>query len=72
MGELTRQDMKYGHRYGFKHQPEELIYLGYNWSGNGHWHQFAKAGGTAGEVWAEIPDSNLWMIESRDDSEGVE
>ena len=34
-------DMVIGQHYRFKCSHEQLIYLGYNWSGNGYWHQFA-------------------------------
>jgi len=33
-----------GKKYRFKYQDEELIYIGYNFSGNGFWHQFTKKG----------------------------
>lgn len=51
-----------GHRYNWKGQPERLVYLGKNWSGNGYWHQFAKVGSEP-EVWCEVQDSDLHMIE---------
>jgi hypothetical protein len=47
-------------RYNFEHDSTQLIYLGYNYSGNGHWHQFAKVGTC--DVWAEVLDSELYMI----------
>ena len=53
---------KKGNTYRFKHGASpELTYLGYNWSGNGYWHQFAKVGES--EVWSEIRNSDLHMIE---------
>lgn len=55
-----------GNKYRFKHtaeeNPEPIIYLGFNWSGNGYWHQFAKEG--ASKVWSELLDSDLHLIES--------
>ena len=36
--------MKIGGKYNWKGQPERLIYIGRNWSGNGYWHQFEKVG----------------------------
>ena len=54
--------MKIGGRYNWKGQPERLVYLGRNWSGNGFWHQFEKAG-EPGVIWCEVLDSDLHMIE---------
>ncbi len=31
-----------GGRYNYKGQHECLVYKEYNFSGNGHWHQFEK------------------------------
>jgi len=67
MDKLKPEDMQYGHHYRFRGQPERLSYMGRNWSGNGYWHQFAKIGGTAGAVWAEITDADLYMIEEWND-----
>ena len=59
--------MEIGKKYNWKNQPERLVYLGYNWSGNGYWHQFAKI--EPGDVchseavWCEVLDSDLKMIE---------
>tara|TARA_Y100000310_G_scaffold30979_1_gene29404 strand:- start:8734 stop:8925 length:192 start_codon:yes stop_codon:yes gene_type:complete len=52
-----------GNTYKFSHgtDTQTLTYLGYNWSGNGHWHQFSKQGSPA--VWSEITNDDLWMIE---------
>lgn len=54
--------MRVGGRYNWKGQPERLIYLGFNWSGNGYWHQFEKVG-EPGKVWCEVLDSDLHCIE---------
>ena len=56
--------MKIGGHYNWKYEPEtRLIYLGNNWSGNGYWHQFAKADDPAMTVWCEVKDTELPMIE---------
>lgn len=51
-----------GKRYNWRNQPERLIYLGENWSGNGYWHQFAKVE-TPTEIWCECLNSDLELIE---------
>ena len=51
-----------GNPYNWKHAPERLIYMGYNWSGNGYWHQFEKID-KPGEIWCEVTPSDLTMIE---------
>lgn len=55
--------MKVGGRYNWINQPERLIYLGKNWSGNGHWHQFAKVD-APGKVWCEVLDAEIPMFEA--------
>ena len=59
---LQASTMKRGGRYNWKNQPERLIYLGRNWSGNGYWHQFKKIGDPR-EVWCEVLDEDLHMLE---------
>jgi len=54
--------MKVGGKYNWKNQPERLVYLGNNWSGNGYWHQFAKVESPT-VVWCEVKDTELPMIE---------
>ena len=54
--------MKTGVFYNWKGQPERLVYLGYHWSGNGWWHQFAKRD-EPDKVWCEVLPSDLHMIE---------
>lgn len=54
--------MKIGGKYNWKGQIERLIFLGKNWSGNGYWNQFAKIE-KPNEVWCEVLDSDLHMIE---------
>lgn len=51
-----------GGRYNWKHQPERLVYLGYNLSGNGRWHQFAKVEYPT-VVWCEVLTRDLEMFE---------
>ncbi len=60
--ELTPETMKRGGRYNWKGQPDRLIYLGRNWSGNGYWHQFEKIGDER-PVWCEVVDTDLHMLE---------
>jgi len=67
---MTPQTMKKGGRYNWKSQPERLIYLGRNWSGNGYWHQFERVG-EPGVVWCEVLDSDLPMIEETQSADGV-
>lgn len=59
---MTPERMKVGGRYNWVNQPDRLVYLGCNWSGNGYWHQFSKIGDPR-PVWCEITDSELPMIE---------
>lgn len=54
--------LKFGNKYNWKYQPERLIYKGYNFSGNGYWHQFAKVE-SPGVVWCEVQTADLAMIE---------
>ena len=65
MSDLTRDKMVRGGHYNFKYEgvepPMELKYVGFNWSGNGHWHQFERVGQSG--VYCELLDSDLWMIE---------
>ena len=51
-----------GKKYNWINQPERLVYLGYNFSGNGYWHQFAKVESPQ-KVWCEVLSSDLKMIE---------
>jgi len=64
--ELTVAAMKRGGRYNWNNQPERLIYVGRNWSGNGYWHQFEKVGKQG--VWCEVLDSELHMLEETKES----
>ena len=64
--ELNRATMKVGGQYNWKNQPERLVYIGRNWSGNGYWHQFEKVD-APGVVWCEVLDSDLHMLEETHD-----
>lgn len=55
-------EFKIGGRYNWVYQPERLIYLGYNWSGNGKWHQFALVD-KPNEVWCEVQPEDLESFE---------
>ncbi len=50
-----------GNRYNWVNQPERLIYLGFNPSGNGYWYQFALIDSPT-VVWCECLDSDLKNI----------
>jgi hypothetical protein len=52
-----------GGRYNWKGQPERLIYLGCNFSGNGFWHQFAKVGEPE-KIWCEVLTEDLASFEA--------
>lgn len=54
--------MEIGGRYNWRDQPQRLIYLGKNWSGNGYWHQFALVS-TPEKVWCEVTDKELEYFE---------
>lgn len=51
-----------GGKYNWKGQPERLVYLGKNWSGNGYWHQFEKVD-APGVVWCEVQTAELSHFE---------
>lgn len=59
---LSPSTMVKGARYNWKGQPERLVYLGHNWSGNGFWHQFAKVDEES--VWCEVLDAQIPMFEA--------
>ena len=58
--------MKVGGKYNWKSQPEHLIYLGFNFSGDGFWHQFALVG-IPDAVWCEVKGTDLHMLEETKD-----
>ena len=55
---LTPAAMVRGAPYNWRSQPDRLIYLGKR----GHWHQFKKIGDPR-EVWCEVLDGDLHMLE---------
>lgn len=59
---MTREQMVKGARYNWIGQPDRLIYLGRDRSGSGYWHQFKRIGDPR-EVWCEVTDADLHMIE---------
>jgi hypothetical protein len=59
---LTPEKMKRGGRYNWKNQPDRLIYL----RKSGNWHQFKKIGDPR-EVWCEVLDGDLHMLEETED-----
>lgn len=61
-------EMKIGGRYNWQNQPERLVYIGRNWSGNGYWHQFEKVD-ELGIVWCELLDSDLHLLEQSEITE---
>ena len=56
-----------GNKYKWKCSHEILTYLGYNWSSNGFWYQFALVEKPE-EVWCEVLESDLHMLEETKDS----
>jgi hypothetical protein len=50
--------MLIGKHYNFKHQHETLVYMGKE----GYWNQFELVD-NPGEVWCEVHDRDLHMIE---------
>lgn len=62
-------DLATGEKYNFKDQKERLVYVGFNWSGNGYWHQFEKVS-EPNVVWCELSSADLDMIEKTTNSKG--
>ena len=58
--------MVIGGKYNWVNQSEKLIYIGYNYSGNGLWHQFVKVD-SPDVVWCEVLPYDLRMIEETKD-----
>ena len=54
--------MKINGRYNWINQPERLFYIGKQ----GSWHQFVKVEKPS-EVWCEVLDEDLHMIEETKD-----
>jgi hypothetical protein len=59
--------MKLNGKYNWIGQPEKLIYIGRNWSGDGYWNQFEKVD-ERGVVWCEVRDCDLDMFEETQNS----
>ena len=59
---MKAEDLKINGKYNFIGQPEKLVFIGNNWSGNGYWNQFALID-KQNIVWSEINDSDLQFIE---------
>jgi hypothetical protein len=59
---MNKESLKVGEKYNWVNQPERLIYLGENFSGNGYWHQFAKVEYPE-IVWCEVLSTDLRMLE---------
>jgi hypothetical protein len=59
---MTKTKFAIGGKYNWVGQPERLVYLGCNFSGNGYWHQFAKVEYPS-IVWCEVLTPDLEMIE---------
>ena len=57
------QDLVIGNKYNWKNQDEKLVYLGFNFSGNGYWHQFAKVDDLEETVWCEVQTAELEHFE---------
>lgn len=66
MIDSTELRMKVGGRYNWIGQPERLIFLGRNWSGNGYWNQFARVE-TPQVVWCEVVDDDLPCFEETEE-----
>ena len=62
MKDVETISLKKGERYNWKNQPERLIFIGHNFSGNGFWYQFALIS-SPGTVWCECQPSDLSGIE---------
>ena len=56
--EVETINLKRGEKYNWVNQPERLIYIGHNISGNGYWFQFALIDSPT-EVWCECKASDL-------------
>ncbi len=53
-----------GGKYNWQYAPErKLVYLGKSRNGAGVWNQFAKVDDPAKEVWCEVLDEDLHLME---------
>jgi hypothetical protein len=60
---MTAPVMVVGKPYNWIGQQERLVYLGFNFSGNGRWHQFAKVDDPERNVWCEVTSDQLDQFE---------
>jgi len=67
---MTVNNFKIGDNYNWKNQPERLVYLGFNHSGNGYWHQFSKIDNPK-VVWCEVLPEDLKMLEISSEKEAL-
>jgi hypothetical protein len=67
---MQKSELEIGGKYNWVYQPERLIYMGYNWSCNGYWHQFALVEKPT-EVWCEVQDSDISSFEKSKKPETV-
>ena len=57
---MTEQDLIRGEKYNWKSQPERLVYIGKDWTGQ--WHRFGKVE-TPHLIWCEVLSGDLPMME---------
>jgi len=63
---MKAEDLEIGGNYKFIHDDVKLTYIGYNFSGNGYWHQFEKTElyeSRLRAVWCEVLDDDLHLLE---------
>lgn len=63
---MDEKKLRIGGRYNWIGQPERLVYICKNWSGNGYWHQFEKVG-EPGVGWCEVTNDQLSSFEETTD-----
>ncbi len=59
---MNKSDLVIGGKYNWINQEERLVYLGFNFSGNGYWHQFALVQ-EPDVVWCEVAENELQFLE---------
>lgn len=61
---MNKENLLIGNSYNWKCDDNiELIYIGYNFSGNGYWHQFKRADNIDGPIWCEVKTDDLDLME---------
>jgi hypothetical protein len=61
---MKNSDLVIKGKYNFKHQQERLEFVGFTMDCRDQfWGQFKKVGDDDQEIWAELLESDLWMIE---------